>query len=190
MGQGCPLFVRKIQAQHPEQKVEVWFEDEARIGQQGTLTRVWAQRGSRPSAVKQTEYEWIYLFASINAATGESVALISPTVNTHYMSAHLDHISKQVGPARHVVLVLDRAGWHLAKALQLPANITLLPLPPYSPELNAAERPWGYLRQHYLSNRIYRDYDHLFQEAANAWNQLDQERLRSLCATTWVERMN
>jgi transposase len=154
------------------------------------LTQVWALRGSRPTALRQTEYEWVYLFAAINAATGESTALVAPTVHTHYMNAHLEHISRQVGELRHVVLVLDQAGWHVAKALQVPANITLLTLPAYSPELNAAERPWAYLRQHYLSNRVYKDYDALFEFVCQAWNRLDQATLQSLCATGWVTRMN
>jgi transposase len=147
-------------------------------------------RGTRPTAIRQTEYEWVYLFAAVNAHTGESTALVAPTVNTDYMNAHLDHISRQVGEHRHVVLVLDQAGWHRAKALQVPANITLLPLPPYSPELNAAERPWAYLRQHYLSNRVYKDYDQLFIFVCQVWNRLDQATLQSLCRTEWVERMN
>jgi transposase len=151
---------------------------------------LWALRGTRPTAVKQTEYEWVYLFASVNAQTGESVALLAPTVNTAIMNLHLRHLSQQVGPARHVVLVLDGAGWHVAKALQVPANITLFHLPPYAPELNAAERPWAYLRQHYLSNRVYRDYDQLFADTRTAWNRLTPQRLRSLCTTDWVERMN
>ena len=147
-------------------------------------------RGSRPTALRQTEYEWVYLFAAINATTGESTALVAPTVNTDYMTAHLEHISRQVGEKRHVVLVLDQAGWHVAKALHVPTNITLLSLPPYSPELNAAERPWAYLRQHYLSNRVYQDYDALFAFVCQAWNRLDQATLQSLCATAWVQRMN
>lgn len=106
------------------------------------------------------------------------------------MNTHLKHIAQQVGADRHVVLVLDQAGWHVAKELQVPANITLLPLPPYSPELNAAERPWAYLRQHYLSNRVYKDYNELFAFVCQAWNRLDQSILKSLCATNWVERMN
>ena len=60
----------------------MWFQDEARFGQQGTLTNVWALKGTRPVVVKQTEYEWIYLYASVNAMTGESVALLAPNVNT------------------------------------------------------------------------------------------------------------
>ena len=174
---------------HPEAtRVEVWLQDEARVGQQGTLTRVWAERGSRPSAVKQTEYEWAYLFAAVNPVTGASSAMIAPTVNTQYMNEHLRFIAREAGPAVHVVLVLDNAGWHVAKALRVPANVTLLYLPPYSPELNGAERVWGYLRSHYLSNRVYRDYDELFDALAAAWNRLEPERLKSLTHTEWIER--
>lgn len=173
---------------HPGKRVEVWLQDEARIGQQGTLTRVWAETGSRPAAVRQTEYEWAYLFAAVNPLTGASSALIAPTVNTQYMNEHLRFIGREAGPDAHVVLVLDRAGWHVAKALRVPANVTLLYLPPYSPELNGAERIWGYLRSHYLSNRVYRDYDELFEAIKAAWNSLDTGRLRSLTRTAWVER--
>ena len=174
--------------EHPDQHVEVWFEDEARFGQQGTLTSVWAPCGSRPVAIKQTEYKWLYLFAAVNAMTGESCALLSPTVNTAVMHAHLAMISRQVGPHRHVILVLDQAGWHVAKALQVPNNLTLLPLPPYSPELNPIERVWAYLRSHYLSNRVFADDDHLWQACRTAWNLLDEQRLRTLCHTPWLER--
>lgn len=172
----------------PGTRVEVWLQDEARIGQQGTLTRVWAETGSRPSAVRQTEYEWAYLFAAVNPLTGASSALITPTVNTHYMNAHLRFISEEAGPDVHVVLVLDRAGWHVAKGLKVPANVTLLHLPPYAPELNGAERIWAYLRSHYLSNRVYKDYDELFEAIKAAWNALEPERLKSLTHTEWVER--
>jgi hypothetical protein len=105
---------------HPDKAVEAWFCDEARIGQQGTLTNVWAERGSRPAAVKQTEYQWVYLFGSANPLTGQSSALICPTANTHFTNEHLRFISRQAGEGKHVVLVLDRAGWHVAKALRVP----------------------------------------------------------------------
>lgn len=101
------------------------------------------------------------------------------------MNTHLQHISKLVGPQRHVVLVLDGAGWHIAKALKVPPNITLLHLPPYSPELNPIERLWAYLKSHYLSNQIFRDYDDLFAKVKAAWLQLEDPRLKSLTQTTW-----
>jgi transposase len=177
-----------VREDHPDKQVQVWFQDEARIGQQGTLTSVWAQCGSRPTAMKQTEYEWCYLFAAVNPLTGVSSALVAPTVNTALMNRHLAFISREAGADKHVVLVLDQAGWHIAKALNVPRNITLLHLPPYSPELNPVERIWGYLRSHHLSNRIYRDYDDLFDETTIAWNLLSEVRLQTLTAAEWLRR--
>lgn len=140
-------MIKQIQQDRPDKMIEVWFQDEARFGQQGTLTKVWAPKGSRPTAVKQTEYEWVYLFAAVNPMTGDSSAMLAPTVNTDYMNEHLRFIGKQAGKDKHVVLVLDQAGWHVAKALKVPDNITLLHLPPYSPELNPIERLWAYLEE-------------------------------------------
>jgi transposase len=188
-GKGPP-FVREVTEAHPQQKVEVWFQDEARVGPQGTLTRRWAPRGSRPTAVKQTEYEWVYLFGAVNPVTGDSSALLAPTVNTAYMNHHLRFISERIGPDVHVVLVLDQAGWHRSKGLQVPANITLLHLPPYSPELNPVERLWAFLKSHYLSNRAYDNYDDLFRTSSNAWNQLTPEQLCSICRTEWIPPTN
>lgn len=181
-----PPLVGQVQAQQPQQKVEVWFQDEARLGQQGTLTKVWALKGSRPTAVKQTEYEWVYLFAAVNPITGDSSAMLAPTVNTDYMNEHLRFISKQAGQNKHIVLVLDQAGWHVTKALRVPENITLLHLPPYSPELNPIERVWAYLKSHYLSNRVFEDYDDLFDASRDAWNALAESDLRSICHTPWL----
>ena len=110
--------------------MQVWFQDEARIGQQGTLTRCWGLTGSRPTAVRQTEYEWVYLFGAVHPQTGESSALLAPTVNTAYMNHHLRFISEQVGADVQVILVLDRAGWHVAKALEVPANMTFATVQP------------------------------------------------------------
>ncbi|MDB5290616.1 MAG: family transposase [Phycisphaerales bacterium] len=183
-----PPFVQRVKEKHPGKRVEVWQQDEARIGQQGTLTRVWGETGSRPTAVRQTDYEWAYLFAAVNPLTGASSALIAPTVNAHYMNEHLRFIGREAGPDVHAVLVLDRAGWHVAKALKVPENITLLHLPPYSPELNGSERIWGFMRSHYLSNRVFKDYEDLFQSITRAWNSLDAQRLKSLTRVEWIER--
>jgi len=102
------------------------------------------------------------------------------------MNEHLRLLGEQVGPRRHVILVLDQAGWHVAKALGIPDNITLLHLPPYSPELNPVERLWAYLKSHYLSNRIFIDYDDLFAAVRTAWLQLGEPRLQSLTRTAWI----
>ncbi|CAN5337364.1 hypothetical protein BH09PLA1_BH09PLA1_00070 [soil metagenome] len=163
--------------------------DEARIGQQGALTRVWAKTGSRPTAVRQTEYEWVYLWAAIEPASGASIAMITPTVSTELMNVFLHGLSESLASDdEHAVLVLDNAGWHVAKALRVPSNVTLLHLPPYSPELNPAERLWGWLRRHRLSNRILADYDELLSTTNQAWLTLDEPTMKSLCACPWIER--
>lgn len=131
----------------------------------------------------------MYLFGAVNPLTGQSSALLAPTVNTEYMNHHLRFISEQAGADVHVILVLDGAGWHVAKALEVPSNLTLLHLPPYSPELNPVERLWAYLRSHYLSNRAYQDYDDLLTASGKAWSQLTPEQLCSICRTEWIPRM-
>ena len=140
--------------------------------------------------VKQTQYEWVYLFGAVNPVTGDSSALLAPTVDTAYMNHHLRFISERVGSDVHVVLVVDQAGWHLSKGLQVPENLTLLYLPPYSPELNPVERLWAFLKSHYLSNRIYENYDHLLQSCGHAWNQLTPDQICSICRTKWIPRKN
>ncbi len=162
--------------------------DEARFGQQGTLTRMWAPRGSRPTAVKQTRYEWVYLYAAVEPTTGASVALQAPLVNTETFNVFLGMLSDELGPKDHAVLILDQAGWHKARKMVVPGNITILHLPPYSPELNPVERLWAYLRSHYLANRVYDDYQHLLDAGAQAWQQLTPDILRSVCACAYLPR--
>jgi transposase len=170
-------------------RVRVFFMDEARFGQQGTTTRVWARRGSRPTAVKQTRYEWVYLYAAVEPATGASVALQAPHVNTGTMNVFLEMLSETLDGRDHAVLIMDQAGWHKARALVVPDNVTVLYLPPYSPELNPVERLWAYLRSRFLSNRVFDDYQHLLNGGAEAWQQLTPERLRSVCACTYLIRL-
>ena len=120
--------------------VEVWFQDEARVGQQGTLTYVWAERGSRPRALKDLRYEWADLFGAVCAERGVGAALVLPYANADAMTLHLAEISRQVTSGAHAVLVCDGAGWHQTGGrLRVAENITLLHLPPYSPELNPVE---------------------------------------------------
>ncbi len=162
--------------------------DEARLGQQGTLTKVWAPRGSRPTAVKQTRYEWVYLYAAVEPATGASVALLAPNVNTDTFNVFLGMLAAEVKADEHVVLIMDQAGWHKSRAMKLPDCVTVLLLPPYSPELNPVERLWHLLRSHHLSNRAYDDYDHLIDAGTAAWRTLTPQTIRSVCRCPYLER--
>ena len=101
-------------------------------------------------AVRQTKYEWCYLYAAVEPATGASAALIAPNADTGTMSQFLKILDAERSPDQRIVLVMDGAGWHKGKALRVPSGITVLLLPPYSPELNPIENLWHYMRSHYL----------------------------------------
>ncbi len=132
--------------------VEIWFQDEARVGQKGTLTRIWAEKGTRPRAPRDTGYTSAYIFGAACPQTAQTAALVMPHANCEAMNAHLEEISKAVAPQAHAIVVCDRAGWHLsANKLNLPDNISLLPLPAYAPELNPMENVWEYLRKNKLA---------------------------------------
>ena len=105
------------------------------------------------------------------------------------MSAHLAEISRHVSPGAHAILVLDGAGWHSSKDLAVPANITLVPLPPYSPELNPVENVWQFLRQNHLANRVFESYDAIVDVCCDAWNALltIPERVASITQRPWAQ---
>ncbi len=173
----------------PRQAAGNLVGDEARIGQQGTLTRIWAERGSRPSAPRDQRYDWAYLFGAICPARGLGAALVLPTADAAMMNLHLAEISAAVTPGAHAVLILDGAGWHQSGGrLRVPGNITLLHLPPYSPELNPVENVWAYLRGNALSNRVFDTYDDIVDACCSAWNRLtaQPERITSIGTRKWA----
>ena len=132
--------------------------DEARVGQKGRLCHRWWSRGRRPRGRCDRRFQWAYIFAAVEPATGADAALVLPQATAATMSLFLTEFAAGLAEDVHAVLVLDRAGWHGAKALTVPANVTLVPLPPYSPELNPVERVWLYLRERFLSLRVLADH--------------------------------
>lgn len=168
--------------------IEIWHQDEARVGQQGTLSYVWADKGSRPPALKDLRYTWAYLFGAVCAERGVGAGLVLPFANSKMMNLHLIEIGKTVAPGHHAVLVLDGAGWHQAGGrLKVPDNITLLHLPPYSPELNPVENIWQYLRQNRLSNRVFEGYTAIVDACCEAWMGLINcpDQIRSIADRQW-----
>jgi transposase len=150
---------------------------------------VWAKRGSRPSAPRDQRHEWAYLFGAICPARGLAAGLVLPCADAAMMSLHLAEISTAVAPGAHAVLVLDGAGWHQGGGkLRVPGNVTLLHLPPYSPELNPVETIWAYLRSNTLSNRVFDTYDTIVDACCDAWNWLAAQpnRITSIGTRTWA----
>jgi len=171
--------------------VRLFFQDEARIGQKGRTCHVWWKRGERPRGLADKRFTFAYIFAAVEPGTDNAFALILPYVNTEAMQLFLDRFSAKIGKDEHVAMVLDQAGWHGARALVVPSNITLVPLPPYAPELNPVERVWLYLKERYLSHRLHADYDAIVEAASQAWSRLVDEtgRLSSLCSYSWIPQV-
>ena len=126
------------------------------MGLQPIVRRVWAPRGQRPTAVVHPRYEWLYVYGFVRPETGATEWLLLPTVSVEAFSLALAEFAQAVGagPRKQVVLVLDGAGWHASERLELPPGLHLLPLPPYSPELQPAERLWPLLDEP-LANRAF-----------------------------------
>ena len=127
--------------------IEVWFQDEMRVGQKNSLVYQWAKKGTRPRQPKDQRYENAYLFGAVCPSRDTGVAIIMPYANTAAMRKHLKEISHAVAPGAHAMVILDQAGWHTTRKLKVPKNLTMVSLPPACPELNAAENIWQYLRQ-------------------------------------------
>jgi DDE superfamily endonuclease len=156
----------------PGTPIEVWCQDEMRVGQKNKLTYRWARKGSRPRAIHDQRTQSTYLFGAVCPERGTGAALVLPACNSEAMQLHLDEIATKVTAGAHAIVLLDQAGWHGAKALKVPSNISLLLLPPRAPELNGQENVWQFMRQNWLSNRIFKSFDDIVDHCCYAWNTL------------------
>jgi glutathione S-transferase/transposase len=148
-------------------------------------------RGQRPPGLADKRFASADIFAAVRPATGEDFALVLPRVSTAAMSRFLADFAASLRGDTHAVVVLDQAGWHGAKALKVPETVTLVPLPPYSPDLNPVERVWLYLRERDLSHRLLADDEAVVDASCAAWNKLTAEagRIRSLTAYPYLEQV-
>jgi transposase len=153
------LVLDAISDRAAERPIEIWFVDEARVGQKGQLSRQGARRGSRPGQPKDQRCKAACLFAAACPETSKAAALVRPHANTQAMSLHLAEISTQVTGGAHAVVILDQAGWRAANNLDRPDTISLLFLPPHSPELNPIENLFQVRRHNVLNARVHDAYD-------------------------------
>ena len=168
--------------------MEIWFQDEARIGQKNGIVRHWARHGSRPRQPADQRYDSAYLFGAICPARGTGAALAMPFADTGAMQLHLNEIARTVARGAHAVLLLDRAGWHTTGNLVVPKNVTLIFLPSRAPELNPVENLWQYLRANWLSNRVFDTYEDIIDAACDAWRKLiaQPEAITSISLREWA----
>ena len=169
--------------------IEIWFQDEMRIGQKNTRVRQWARKGTRPRQPADQRYENAYIFGAICPARGTGAAVMMPTADTEAMQHHLEEISGTVAKGAHAVILMDQAGWHTTAALTVPGNLSLMFLPPKSPELNPVENIWQYLRQTWLANRVFDAYEAILDAGCQAWNNLiaSPQLITSIGTRDWAK---
>jgi transposase len=128
------------------------------------------------------------VLTAVCPTSGRAEGLVAPKLNAGVVQTFLDELSKTIPANTHVVLVWDGAGYHAAKRLRVPANLTPIRLPPYSPELNPVERLWLYLREHHWSNRVYKDIDALEEAAVAGWRAvgLHPDKVKTICRCEYL----
>jgi transposase len=158
------------------------FQDEARFGLISDARHCWCHAPERPVCPITMSHKAVYVYAAVSIGSGQVDSLILPQVDTVCMQLFLDEIAHRY-PDEKLVMVLDNAGWHLGKGLEVPKNMRLLSLPPYSPELNPMENIWEDLREKSFHNKTFKDLDEMEQYLLSALYEMEAspERTKSIC---------
>ena len=169
--------------------VLVFFQDEARIGQKGMLTRVWARKGTRPRIPRDYRYGYVYLFSAACPETGDAVGHVCDKANAREMNRHLRDVGRELPEGKHAVMVLDGAGWHKSKDLEIPSNVSLLHLPPYSPELNPIETVFSVLKHRHFANRVFESAEHVRKTVTKVWDNFSHktEEIMRITRRDWAK---
>ncbi|MDQ3378052.1 MAG: IS630 family transposase [Actinomycetota bacterium] len=182
------MRLEELEEAHPEAEVELWGEDEARLGLKPVIRRVWAPVGERLIARLKRGYKWTYLYGFVRPQSGKVFWLVLPTVNTELFSMALNEFAKEVGAGKkkRVLLVVDKAGWHTGGEVEVPEGIHLEFLPTGSPELQPAERLWP-LTNEALANRLFEEIEQMEDALVERCVELlDQpETIRGLTNYHW-----
>lgn len=185
---GLETAVKTVRTAHPDATVTVWAEDEHRLGLIPIRRRVWAPRGTRPIAPSDRRYQWLYVYGVVRPTTGASWWCLLPSMRTEAMSVALAAFAHDEGiDATHrAVIVWDGAGGHRSDDLVVPAGIDLVSLPPYSPELQPAERLWPLINAA-VANRGFATLDDLETVLVTRCQTLraDRSTLRDLTCYHW-----
>jgi hypothetical protein len=182
-----------LRRENPGRAVELWAEDEARLGLKPVMRRVWAVRGRRPTAHGRTKYQWLYVYGFVHPASGRSLELILPAADTDGMGLALEEFARWADPGDTKVLVVlvDNAGWHIAERLPRPPNVVLHRLPPCPPELQPAEPLWPLIREA-VANRGFDDLDGLEEVLVERcrWLIDHPEAVRKVVGFRWAVALN
>jgi hypothetical protein len=167
--------------------VRVTFQDEARFGRMARMRRCWAPAPWRPMVRNGYERQFTYVYGAVSPLQGHLDWRLSSQMNTEHMGAFLQQVS-QAHPEEFILMVVDGASSHKAKELKVPENIRLLPLPPYSPELNPQEHVWDELREKEFPNRVMDNMELVVRQLQAGLTRLatTPANVRTLTAWPWI----
>jgi hypothetical protein len=180
-------FIEKERTLRAGKKLQIWFQDESRFGQKGIVAKLWTIQGERPDIIRQNGFKSAYFVGAVNPETGEKCSLIFDGLDTRVMNFFLAEVSKNANKRTHILMFVDGAGWHSSEELEVPKNMTLYHLPPYSPELNPIERLWDYVKENFLSTRVFGGMEEIFDYGVRAWRELTPEIIASVCHAGWLK---
>ena len=160
------------------------FQDEAGFGRINKPRYCWCRKGIRPSVPCHHIREYRYAFGAVDPRSGDSFFLILPYCNTTCMNLFLRELSAAY-PQDYIVLVSDRAAWHTAKGLEIPENILIIPLPPYTPEMNPIEQIWAWIRLHGFRNEIFLTLDDVVHRLCDVIRSLSIDTVKSITHRDW-----
>lgn len=171
----------------------MWAEDEARLGLKPITRRVWAVKGRRPSASGRTRYRWLYVYGFVHPASGRNLELLLPAANADWMALALAEFARWADPQgrKLLVVLVDNAGWHTAKRLEIPGNVALHRLPPCTPELQPAEPLWPLIREA-VANAGFDDLAGLERPLVErcCWLMDHPETVRGVVGFHWAAALN
>lgn len=165
-------------------EADIFFFDESRFGTQSIVGYSWFQKNQPAVVKKKCGYENTYLYSATNHVTGRHFTLEFPFVNTDCMNIFLKEMSFNL--KRKITIIMDNASWHKSKALEIPANIEIIYLPPYSPELNPVERLWLYIKQKVMKNRVFENLEQLSIEIGGFIKNLSNDVIKSVCGCGYL----
>lgn len=163
------------------------FQDEGRFGRLGFPRRSWAPAPCRPSCSSQIIREYIYAYSAISPLDGKIESLIAPRSDTDVMNIFLKQVSERF-PEDFILMVMDKAAWHTTKELQVPENIKLAFLPPYSPQLNPVEHLWKEVREKWFGNCVFKSIDAVEDQLMHALIKMNHnpERVKGFAGFQWI----
>jgi transposase len=161
------------------------FQDEAIFGRIGKVYKCWAFNGFRPTVIQQKIREYRYLFGAAEPSSGDSFFMIYNGCNTSFMNHYLNELSKAF-PDKYILLVCDNAGWHKSKALTIPANIEMIYIPPYTPEMNPIEQIWDELREKHFANRHFASLALVVDTLCIAVRSLSKRCISCITSRNWM----